>query len=230
MTSASGPGFSAATVAAVTVGYARCSTDERDVDAQRRILTGLGVPAENIYLDRGPATRNGSRPALERALEVSSPRGTLTVPNLSRLARSLTDAVEIGKRLLARGTTLSLGGRRHDPATPTGALFFDLIADVAVFEMDLVRMRTRDGLAIARAKGKLKGKPPKLSDGQQDMVVALYQSNKHTVVDIANLFNVSRSSVYRVLDRRGIGRSGDEIAMIAVDLEIGPEPGVENAG
>lgn len=74
---------------------------------------------------------------------------------------------------------------------------------VAEFEADLIRMRTREGMAIAKAKGRLRGKKPKLSPAQERHLVDLYNAGKHTTAEIAELFGVARSTVYRSLARAG---------------------------
>ena len=83
-----------------------------------------------------------------------------------RLARSVPDARAIADQLRQRGVKLALGRTLYDPDDPMGKLFFNILATFAEFEADLIRMRTREGMAIARAKGKLRGKQPKLSDRQ----------------------------------------------------------------
>ena len=83
---------------------------------------------------------------------------TLVVPKLDRLARSVPDARHIADGLAARGVTLALGKSRYNPADPMGRMFFNILATFAEFEADLIRLRTREGMAIARAKGNLRGK------------------------------------------------------------------------
>jgi DNA invertase Pin-like site-specific DNA recombinase len=193
-------------VTATLIGYARCSTDQQDLAAQRRLLLDLGVPAERIYLDRGLTGTNRRRPGLDQALAAVRGGDTLVVPKLDRLARSVPDARDIGDSLVARGVRLSLGGAIYDPADPMGKMFFNILATFAEFEVDLLRMRTREGMAIARAKGRLKGKPPKLSARQQQHLVDLHDAGEHSIADLAELFSVSRATVYRVLER---GRTAD---------------------
>ena len=79
------------------------------------------------------------------------------VPKLDRLARSVPDARTIADALVARGVKLALGSSVYDPADPMGKMFFNILATFAEFEADLIRLRTREGMAIARAKGKLQG-------------------------------------------------------------------------
>ena len=84
------------------------------------------------------------------------------MPELDRLARSVPDARGIGDDLAARGIRLSFGGQVYDPADPMGKMFFNILATFAEFEAGLLRMRTREGMAVARAKGRLRGRQPKL--------------------------------------------------------------------
>lgn len=88
----------------------------------------------------------------------------LVVPKLDRLARSVPDARAIADQLETKGVKLALGTSVYDPTDPMGKMFFNILATFAEFEADLIRMRTREGMAIARAKGKLRGKQPKLSE------------------------------------------------------------------
>ncbi|MFJ9752933.1 recombinase family protein [Streptomyces chartreusis] len=183
------------------IGYARCSTDEQDLTAQRGCLLGLGVTEDRIYVDRGLAGTNRDRPGLAQALAAVRVGDTLVVPKLDRLARSVPDARDIGDSLAARGVRLSLGGTLYDPADPMGKMFFNILATFAEFEVDLLRMRTREGMAVARAKGRLKGKQPKLSARQQAHLVRQHGGGEHTIAELAELFSVSRATVYRVLER-----------------------------
>jgi DNA invertase Pin-like site-specific DNA recombinase len=123
------------------------------------------------------------------------------VPKLDRLARSVPDARDIGDSLASRGVRLSLGGAIYDPADPMGKMFFNILATFAEFEVDLLRMRTREGMAVARAKGKLRGKPPKLTGRQQDHLVKLRDAGEHSIADLAEMFSVSRPTVYRTIER-----------------------------
>src|SRR6266487_2305009 len=148
------------------IGYARCSTDAQDLTAQRDALTALGVHPDRIYTDHGLTGTNRARPGLREALAACREGDTLVVTKLDRLARSLPDARDIVGELTERGVRLSIGGSVHDPADPVGRLLFNVLAMVAEFEADLIRARTREGMAVARAKGRLRAKSPKLSPTQ----------------------------------------------------------------
>ena len=157
----------------IQIGYARCSTDAQDLDAQRQALAAVCAG------------------------------DTLVVTKLDRLARSAPDARQIADGLAARGVRLALGSTVYDPADPMGKMFFNILATFAEFEADLIRMRTREGMKIARARGKLRGKKPKLSDKQQRELRRMYDTGDYSISDLAAVFAVSRPTVYRTLGRIG---------------------------
>lgn len=149
------------------IGYTRVSTDEQDLTAQRDALAALGVNPERIYVDHGLTGTNCDRPGLREALAVCREGDTLVVTKLDRLARSLPDAREILDDLTRRAVKLSLGGSLHDPTDPVGRLLFNVLAMIAEFEADLIRLRTREGMRVAKATGRLRGEQPKLNRGNK---------------------------------------------------------------
>jgi DNA invertase Pin-like site-specific DNA recombinase len=123
------------------------------------------------------------------------------VPKLDRLATSVPDARQIGDSLVSRGIRLSLGGTIYDPADPMGKMFFNILATFAEFEVDLLRLRTREGMAVARAKGKLRGKQPKLTGRQQVELARMHATGEYTIAELMEVFSVGRATVYRTLER-----------------------------
>jgi len=183
------------------IGYARCSTDKQDLSAQRLALQNLGVAADRIYTDHGLTGTNRDRPGLDQALAAVREGDTLVVPKLDRLARSVPDARAIAAQLEAKGVMLALGASVYNPSDPMGKMFFNILATFAEFEADLIRLRTREGMAIARAKGKLRGKQPKLSEKQQKELCRMKETGEYSISDLAELFSVSRPTIYRCLQR-----------------------------
>jgi DNA invertase Pin-like site-specific DNA recombinase len=125
-------------------------------------LMTSGITAARIYVDHGLTGTNRDRPGLRLALAACRAGDTLVVTKLDRLARSLLDARDMLDELTKRNVKLSLGGSIHDPIDPVGRLLFNVLAMVAEFESDLIRMRTREGMKIAKANGRLRGRQPKL--------------------------------------------------------------------
>lgn len=156
---------------------------------------------EVIYVDQGFTGTQRDRPGLGKALAACRRGDTLVVTKLDRPARSLPDARDIADELTRKGVALNLGGSVYNPLDPVGKLLFNVLGMIAEFESDLIRARTREGIAVAKAKGRLRGKQPKLSKAQEAHVVSLYQGGTHTTAEIAELFGVARSTVYRTVQR-----------------------------
>ena len=126
---------------------------------------------------------------------------TLVVTKLDRLARSLPHARDILDELTNRNVKLSLGGSIDDPTDPVGRLLFNVLAMVAEFEADLIRLRTREGMKVAKARGRLRGKQPRLKLNQAKHLLERHDSGSYTRGELAELFGVGRSTVYRTIGR-----------------------------
>jgi DNA invertase Pin-like site-specific DNA recombinase len=112
-------------------------------------------------------------------------------------------ARNIVEDLTNRGVKLNIGGSVHDPTDPVGRLLFNVLAMIAEFEADLARLRTREGMKVAKAKGRLRGKQPKLKPKQEAHLVELWRAGRHTTGELAELFGVARSTVYPAVQRAG---------------------------
>lgn len=185
----------------IRIGYARCSTDKQDLTAQQEARGKLSVSPDRIYIDKRLTDPNRQRSDLDQALAAVRRGDTLVVPQRDRLARSVPDAREIADALLASGMTLALGSRIYDPADPIGKMHLNVLATFAEFEGDLIRLRTREGMAIAQTKGKHRGKQPGLSDKQQKEPCRKHETGQHSISDLAESFAVSRPTVYQPLSR-----------------------------
>lgn len=190
------------------IGYARCSTVEQGPTAQRETLTVLGVPDDRIHLDKGLTGTSRVRPGLDQAPAAVRAGDTLVVPRLDRLVRSAPDARDIGDTLVARGVRLSLVGSVYDPADPMSKMFFNMLPVFAEFEADLLRMRTHEGMAVSRARGKLKGRRPKPAARRQAELVRMHATGDDTIAGLMEVFSVGRATVYRDFERAGQGRAG----------------------
>lgn len=183
------------------IGYARCSTEAQDLLAQRSTLISMGVHPDDIYSDHGLTGTNRDRPGLAQAMAACRIGDQLAVAKMDRLARSVPDARAILDELTAKGVVLNLGGSVHDPADPIGKVLYGVLAIIGEFEADLTRARTRDGMAIAKSKGRLKGKAPKLNAAQRKQLLRLADEGEHTQTELGEIFGVSRGTVQRELKR-----------------------------
>ena len=84
---------------------------------------------------------------------------------------------------------------------PMGKLMFNVLAMIAEFEAALIQLRTKEGMKIAKAKGRLRGKQPKLTKALHNHLLALHQAGEHTSGELAELFGVARSTIYRTIER-----------------------------
>jgi DNA invertase Pin-like site-specific DNA recombinase len=138
------------------IGYARISTAEQDLAAQRSALAAAGC-AEIV--EETASGAEAARPALARLLARIGRGDTLVVARLDRLARSLAHLLAVIARLEARGVGFRSLADPIDTAGPSGTLVLQILGAVAEFERALIRERTRAGLAAARARGRRGGNP-----------------------------------------------------------------------
>lgn len=180
-----------------TVGYARVSTLEQNTDGQLDALTAAGC--ERIFTDTASG-KLASRPQLDAMLDYVRPGDVLVITKLDRLGRSVANLVELAAKLAERQVDLRVLHQGIDTATPGGRLTFHILASIAEFERDLISERTRDGLAAARARGRMGGRRPVLSEVKVAHARKLRDEGAHTMTQIAELVGCSRATLYRVLD------------------------------
>ena len=183
----------------VLIGYARVSTLNQNLEAQTRQLVDAGC--YDVYADHGKSGATMTRPELEQCLRALQPGNTLVVTKLDRLGRTVRGLVELLDSLHERGIMFRSLGEGIDTTTASGRLMFNIIASVAEMERELIRERTKAGLAVATGKG---GRPPRLQP--HDVVEArrLRNEEKLTVDAIAKRFKVHRSTIIRALRTDGL--------------------------
>ncbi len=177
------------------MGYGRVSTSDQNVDSQRDSLTRAGV--DQIFLDTFTGTK-ANRPELDRLLAQLRVGDTLVITRLDRLGRSAKDLLNLVSELQDQGVNLEVVEQNIVTSTPEGKLFFTLVASFAEFEREIMRSRTMDGLAAARARGRMGGRKPALSKVKIATARQLYSEGKF-VKDIAEILGVSRPTIYRAL-------------------------------
>jgi DNA invertase Pin-like site-specific DNA recombinase len=177
-------------------GYGRVSTKDQSTTAQHDALVGAGVDPEFIFVEKA-STRLALRPELEKLRSQLRAGDTIVITKVDRLARSLLDLISIADELRANGITLEILSGTFNRDDPMGEAFFQMTGVFAQLERDLIRQRTNEGLAAARARGRKGGRKPKLTEAQAVEVKRLYDAREKTVAEIGALFGITRESVYR---------------------------------
>jgi DNA invertase Pin-like site-specific DNA recombinase len=179
------------------IGYARVSTTEQTINLQQDALQKIGCV--KIFTD----TASGSikeRKGLEEALAFLRDGDTLVVWRLDRLGRSLKHLIETVALLNQRNIGFKSITENIDTTTPGGKLIFHIFGDLAEFERDIIRERTKAGLTAARARGRIGGRPHAASlNTPQKVAMArtLHNDKSNPINDICKTLGVSRSTFYR---------------------------------
>lgn len=182
------------------IGYARVSTNEQTLDLQIDALKSGGC--EKIFSDKGISGAKADRPGLNEALAFIRPGDVLVVWKLDRLGRSLTHLVEVVNGLSAKGIQFKSLQEEIDTTTPTGKFTFHLFCALAEFERDLIRSRVNAGMAAARARGRVGGRPTALSEDKVAIGKALAGNPDLSVKQICEQLGCSRSTYYRQIAPR----------------------------
>ncbi|MYC24730.1 MAG: recombinase family protein [Gammaproteobacteria bacterium] len=177
-----------------TYGYSRVSTSKQLSDSQIDLLNGAGCDETFVEVQSGT---NRKRPKLDKLLGKLREGDTILVVKLDRLSRSLQDLLSIAREIEEKGAHLrSLQDPLIDTTSPNGKLIFGIFAVIAEYERDIIRVRTLDGLAAARARGQQLGRQEALNQEQKDNLIKLRRSGK-SLRQLAQTFGVSKTTVQR---------------------------------
>ena len=183
------------------IGYTRVSTSRQgqSLDTQREALIDAGCDPKHIYTDTISGTK-WQRPGLDDALAYMRPDDTLVVTRLDRLGRNLAETVNTIADLAERDINVKVLEPALDTSRPADKVVINVMASLAEWERDLLIQRTREGVAHARAQGRVAGPKPKLSNEQAQVAKELLDGGK-SVSAVARTFNVSRPTIYRAIER-----------------------------
>ena len=177
------------------IGYARVSTNDQNLDLQIDALKD--VSCEKIFTDQGVSGAKVERPGLDQALAHIRKKDVLVIWKLDRLGRSLRHLLSIIEDLRDRGAHFASIQDGFDTSTASGKMVFSVIGAMAEYERNLTRERTMAGLAAARARGRMGGRPTALDESQVKVAIALAEANKLTINQICEQVGCSRSTYYR---------------------------------
>ena len=180
-------------------GYARCSTLDQNLDWQIDALTKEGC--DRIFQEKFTGTKK-DRPELLRMLDMLREGDTVIICELTRLSRSVKDLFDLVERVEKAGANIkSLKEPWLDTTTPQGRLLFTIFSGVSQFERELIRERTMEGLASARARGRMGGRPGK-DKKVVEQALTLYDSRAYSVDEISKTTGISRATLYKYINLR----------------------------
>jgi DNA invertase Pin-like site-specific DNA recombinase len=185
-------------------GYCRVSTRDQRTDHQVDALAAAGVAEENMFIEK-VSGKLASRPKLDTMLARLQAGDEVVVTRLKRIGRSQRHLLELVGWFGAHDVDFVVLEQGIDTSTPGGRLVFHFLAALAEYDREMIVEGTRDGLAAARARGRVGGRPPALSQRQLDTAQQMYDSGKYTVEEIAETFHVGRTTLYRQLHSYGDG-------------------------
>lgn len=181
------------------LGYARCSTLDQNLDWQIDALMKEGC--DRIFQEKFTGTRK-DRPELLRMMDMLREGDTVIICELTRLSRSVKDLFDLVGQVEKAGANIkSLKEPWLDTTTPQGRLLFTIFSGVSQFERELIRERTMEGLASARARGRMGGRPGK-DKKIVEQALTLYDSKAYSVDEISKTTGISRATLYKYINLR----------------------------
>jgi DNA invertase Pin-like site-specific DNA recombinase len=185
-------------------GYCRVSTAEQNLGRQIEALRDYGIDERNIFCDKMSGVTD-QRPALDALKAKLRDGDVIVIQSFDRLARStrmLLDWVEFFDEI---GVDLVSLKENIDTTSPQGKLFFTISAAFSEFERELIRTRQAEGIAIAKAQGRMRGRP-RVDQDKLNTAIAMYQTGEFPISKIQEITGISKATIYREIDRRGVQR------------------------
>ena len=189
------------------IGYMRVSKADgsQALDLQKDALIRAGVSSHRIYEDLASG-RFDDRPGLTSCLKALQPGNTLVVWKLDRLGRNLRHLVSTVDDLKTRNIgfkVLAGQGAEIDTTTSQGKMVFGIFASLAEFERELIIERTKAGLASARARGRLGGRPRKMDITTLRMAMNAMQDTKSVAMEVARRLGITTTTLYAYINGDG---------------------------
>jgi DNA invertase Pin-like site-specific DNA recombinase len=178
------------------IGYARVSTEDQNLDLQNDALKQAGC--DKIIEEKASGAKT-DRTGLEEALSYLRKGDTLVVWKLDRLGRSLQHLIQVVNQLREKDIYFRSIQESLDTSSSGGKLIFHIFGALAEFERDVIRDRTMAGLAAARARGRVGGRPKIMTDKKVRLAKTLLADHTNTIDYVCETLGVSRATLYRYL-------------------------------
>jgi DNA invertase Pin-like site-specific DNA recombinase len=178
-----------------SVGYARVSTRDQNLDLQIDALKAFGVLPDNLHVEKPSATAK-KRPLLDEAIKQLRPGDVFVVWRLDRLARNMRELYTRLDEISKAGASLKSLTENFDFSSAVGGLILGVLGTVAAFERQLTVERTQAGIKAAKSRGSRFGAKPKFTAEIKDEAFRLLTDEAWTVQQVAEHFNVKPGTVY----------------------------------
>lgn len=175
------------------IGYIRVSTQEQNTMRQEVLMQELGV--DEVYIDR-LSGKNTDRPELKKMMDYVRKGDTVIVESISRFARNTRDLLELIEKLSEKGVEFVSRKEAIDTTTPTGKFMLTVFGAVAELEREYILQRQQEGIAIAKAEGKYRGRKP-IERSNFDAVEKLWRAGTISAAEAMRRLDMSRSTFYR---------------------------------
>ena len=179
------------------IGYIRVSTDHQNTDRQKDLLKKQYPEIKKFYIDR-QSGKNTDRPQLREMMNYVRKNDVIVVESLSRLARNTRDLIDITDHLNKNEIHLISLKESIDATTPSGRAMMKMFSVFADFEREIIVERTKEGLASARARGHVGGRPA-INKETVANAIKLYDSRKFSIQEICKITGISKGSLYKYI-------------------------------
>ena len=177
------------------IGYIRVSTQEQNTLRQEVLMEQLG--AEQVYIDK-VSGKNTNRPELHAMLDFVRKGDVVVVESISRFARNTKDLLELVEQLTSKGVEFVSQKEAIDTTTPTGKFMLTIFGAVAELEREYILQRQREGISLAKAQGKYRGRRP-IEAPDFDRVICQMRQGEFSAAEAQRKLGMSKSTFYRKL-------------------------------
>lgn len=175
------------------VGYVRISTKEQNTARQDLLMEKLGV--DKVYTDK-LSGKDTQRPELQKMMEFVREGDTVIVESFSRFARNTRDLLELTDTLRKKGVSFVSQKENIDTSGPAGQLMLTIFAALSQFERESILQRQAEGIAIAKAEGRMTGRPKKATERFEE-IYSDFEKGKYNATQAARKLGIARSTWYR---------------------------------
>lgn len=182
-----------------TYFYIRVSSKDQNTIRQEVKANEIGIPVGNVFIEKVSGKNVTDRPVLTNMMTVLKSGDKLIVDSISRFARNTKDLIELVEQLNEKGVIFVSLKEAIDTTTPTGIFMLTVFGAVAQLEREYIRQRQAEGIAIAVAQGKFKGRKPIEYPKQWDKYYKMIKDGTMTNVEAMKLMDLKKTTFYKLV-------------------------------